>query len=57
MTTNTSDFQRGGSVTVAVSCTTKLSDLGVPLPGAHTSTATARSPLDLHRALDEGATP
>lgn len=47
---DTSDFTPGGRVTVSVSCTTTLTDLGIPLPGVHhTSTSTASSPLDTYR--------
>lgn len=51
---DTSDFTPGGKVTVSVSCTTALTDLGIPLPGVHhTSTSTASSPLDAYRTIGD----
>lgn len=53
---DTSDFQPGGQVTVTVTCTASLSDLGmVGFPGAKTLTASATSPLEQYRQLPAGA--
>jgi Flp pilus assembly protein TadG len=50
VTVDTSNFHRGGTVTVAVACTMTTRGLvGVGLPGTVTSRATSTSPLDLHR--------
>jgi Flp pilus assembly protein TadG len=47
---DTGDFRPGGQVTVTVTCTTSLSDLGlVGFPGAKTLTASATSPLEQYR--------
>lgn len=47
---DTGDFRPGGQVTVTVTCTTSLSDLGlVGFPGSKTLTGTATSPLEHYR--------
>jgi Flp pilus assembly protein TadG len=48
---NTSQFHRGGAVTVRVGCTVSTHGLlGVGLPGSMTVSASSTSPLDLYRA-------
>lgn len=52
---DTSDFEPGGQVSVTVSCTTTLSDLGlVGFPGHKTLTASATSPLEQFRQVSLG---
>lgn len=47
---DSSGFRAGGEVTVAVSCTADLSDLALSgVPGQHTLTGQARSPLETYR--------
>lgn len=47
---DSSDFGRGGTVTVIVGCQVELADLGlVFLPGTTTVTATATAPVDKWR--------
>lgn len=46
---DTADFRPGGAAQVTVTCTTALSDLGIPLPGTHDSTGRAASPVDTYR--------
>ena len=46
--TDTSAFRPGGLAQVTVTCTTTLSDLGVPLPGSHDSTGHAAVPIDTY---------
>jgi Flp pilus assembly protein TadG len=51
VTVDTSEFHRGGNVTVHLACTVTTQGLiGVGLPGAMTITASSTSPLDLYRA-------
>ncbi|WP_136313469.1 TadE/TadG family type IV pilus assembly protein [Actinomyces procaprae] len=48
--TDVSDFSRGGTVKVTVSCRVRLADLGlVFLPGTTTVTSTSISPVDTWR--------
>ena len=54
VTTDTSHFTAGGEVTVAVACTTELSDLGLPLPGSHVSRSTASVPVDSYEYVSDG---
>jgi Flp pilus assembly protein TadG len=50
--TNTEDFRPGGTVTVTVSCTLDLSDLGAPgLPGSSVVSATQVAPIDPYRVV------
>jgi|ThiBio_1000_plan_1041568.scaffolds.fasta_scaffold00444_22 Flp pilus assembly protein TadG len=57
VTPDTSDFGPGGQVTVTVTCTTSLSDLGlVGFPGHKTLTASATSPLEQFRQYGGGGT-
>jgi Flp pilus assembly protein TadG len=52
---DTSDFGPGGQVSVTVTCTTSLSDLGlVGFPGHKTLTASATSPLEQFRQYGGG---
>jgi Flp pilus assembly protein TadG len=54
ITTDTTQFRPGGTVTVAVRCDVKLGDLtGLRLPAAKALTATASAPIDRYR----GTTP
>lgn len=49
---DTSQFHRGGAVTVRVGCTVSTQGLlGVGLPGSMTVSASSTSPLDLYRAV------
>jgi Flp pilus assembly protein TadG len=49
---DTSQFHRGGAVTVHVGCTVSTRGLiGVRLPGSITVSASSTSPLDLYRAV------
>jgi Flp pilus assembly protein TadG len=58
VTTDTSSFRPGGSVAVQVGCTTDLGSLGSLIPLSHTSTSSARSPVDTYRSvLDPGGAP
>ncbi|MBG0569001.1 TadE family protein [Actinoplanes aureus] len=51
VTVDTSQFRRGGTVTVEVRCTvTTHGLLGIGLPGSLTMTAASSSPLDRYRA-------
>jgi Flp pilus assembly protein TadG len=52
--TDTSRFTAGGTVSVTVSCTTELSDLGLPLPGTHVSRSTATVPVDSYEYVSDG---
>lgn len=55
VTPDTSEFGPGGQVSVTVTCTTSLSDLGlVGFPGHKTLTASATSPLEEFRQYDIG---
>ncbi len=50
--TDTREFEPGGSVSVTVTCTVELSDLGVPgLPGAATVEVTQVAPIDPYRGV------
>ncbi|MDX2765244.1 TadE/TadG family type IV pilus assembly protein [Streptomyces europaeiscabiei] len=54
VTVDTSDFAldvgQAATVTATISCTARLSDIGLPgLPGAKTLTATFTSPIDTYR--------
>jgi Flp pilus assembly protein TadG len=50
---DTSDFRRGGSVTVTVECAVTLSDLGLlGVPATRTVTASATVPIDVFIQLD-----
>jgi len=52
VTTDTQDFVAGGDVSVTVTCTVELSDLGVPgLPGVTTMVVTQVAPIDPYRAV------
>jgi Flp pilus assembly protein TadG len=52
VSTDTSDFVPGGEVSVTVSCTVKLSDLGAPgLPGESTVTISQVAPIDPYRVV------
>jgi Flp pilus assembly protein TadG len=52
ITTNTSNFVAGGSVSVTVTCATSLADVSVPgVPGSKTLTATSVAHLDQFRAV------
>lgn len=52
---DTSQFAPGGQVSVTVTCTTSLSDLGlVGFPGSKTLTASASSPLEQFRQYGNG---
>ena len=48
--TDTSNHHRGGHVTVTVTCTVPLSDLGLPIGATRTVTATTTEPIDTYRA-------
>lgn len=55
VTPDTSDFGPGGQISVTVTCTTSLSDLGlVGFPGHKTLTASATSPLEQFRQYGSG---
>jgi Flp pilus assembly protein TadG len=52
ITTNTSNFVAGGSVSVTVTCVTSLANVSVPgVPGSKTLTATSVAHLDQFRAV------
>lgn len=52
VTTDTTNFQPGGTVNVTVRCDVKLGDLtGLRLPASKTLTATATSPIDRYRGI------
>jgi Flp pilus assembly protein TadG len=56
VTPDTSDFGPGGQVSVTVTCTTSLSDLGmVGFPGHKTLTASATSPFEKFRQVRFGS--
>jgi Flp pilus assembly protein TadG len=48
--TDTSNHRRGGQVTVTVTCTVPLADLGLPIGTVRTVTATSTEPIDTFRA-------
>ena len=55
VTTNTSDFVAGGTVSVSVTCVTSLADVSVPgVPGAKTLSATAVAHIDQFRTIGGG---
>jgi len=50
--TDTTHFNPGGKVSVTVTCTVDLSDLGAPgLPGRSTVTVSQTAPIDPYRAV------
>jgi Flp pilus assembly protein TadG len=52
ISTDTKDFKPGGEITVTVSCTVELSDLGAPgLPGRSTVTISQTAPIDPYRVV------
>jgi len=52
VTTDTSHFVAGGSLTVHVACQVHLSDIGFPgMPGSTVVRATATAPLDPYRSV------
>ena len=52
VSTDTQDFAPGGDVSVTVTCTVQLADLGIPgLPGAATFAVTQIAPIDPYRAV------
>ena len=56
ITTDTSNFVAGGTVSVSVTCVTSLADVSVPgVPGSKTLTATAVAHIDEFRTVG-GAT-
>ncbi|ROO60367.1 hypothetical protein EDC02_2230 [Micromonospora sp. Llam0] len=54
---DTSRWQRGGSVTVTVTCTVDLSTLAMMnvIPGRMTSSSTSTAPIDTYRSVAWGA--
>jgi Flp pilus assembly protein TadG len=55
VTTNTTDFVAGCSVSVSVTCVTSLADVSVPgMPGAKTLSATAVAHIDQFRTIGGG---
>jgi Flp pilus assembly protein TadG len=56
ISTDTSNFVAGGTVSVTVTCVTSLADVSVPgVPGSKTLTATATAPIDEFRTIGGGA--
>ena len=54
---DTTDFTPGGTVAVAISCTTRLADVAMPgLPGQATLRARFVSPVDVYRSFSRGFT-
>jgi Flp pilus assembly protein TadG len=52
ITTDTSNFVAGGSVSVTVTCVTSLADVSIPgVPGSKTLTATSVAHIDEFRAV------
>lgn len=52
VSTNTSNFTPGGSVSVTVTCVTSLADVSVPgVPGTKTLSATSFAPIDPYRTV------
>jgi hypothetical protein len=49
---DTTHFQPGGTVTVAVTCTVNLADLPIPLAPTRVVSARATSPIDAFRAVN-----
>ncbi len=55
VSTDTSQFEPGGSVAVTVTCTVGLSDLtGLRLPASESVSSTASSVIDTYRAISSG---
>ena len=55
ITTDTSHFVAGGTVSVRVTCVTSLADVSVPgLPGSKALSATAVAPIDEFRSVGGG---
>jgi Flp pilus assembly protein TadG len=55
VTTDVSNFYSGGSVSVAVTCVARLSDVAAPgLPGARTLSATSTAPIDPYTTVSSG---
>jgi Flp pilus assembly protein TadG len=52
--TDTTRHHRGGHVTVTITCTVPLADLGLPINATRTVTATATEPIDTFRANSLG---
>lgn len=49
---DTTAFRRGGSVSVTLACTVRLSDLGLPgVSATRTVTGSARAPVDVFRQV------
>ena len=56
ISTDTSNFVAGGTVSVRVTCVTSLADVSIPgVPGSKTLTATATAPLDVFHTIVGGA--
>jgi Flp pilus assembly protein TadG len=56
ITTDTSDFVAGGSVSVSVTCVTSLADVSVPgMPGSKTLSATSVAHIDQFRTVGAGS--
>jgi Flp pilus assembly protein TadG len=56
ISTDTSNFVAGGTVSVRVTCVTSLADVSIPgVPGSKTMTATATAPLDVFHTIVGGA--
>ena len=51
VTLDTNNFRAGGTVTVTISCTVALQDLGLGLPSSRTITARYTEPIDVYRAV------
>jgi Flp pilus assembly protein TadG len=49
--TGTERFRPGGTVQVRVTCTIRLQDLGLFIPGSRTTSASYAAPIDLHRGI------
>jgi Flp pilus assembly protein TadG len=57
VTVDTTDFTPGGTVTVTITCTTRLTDVAMPgLPGHATLQARFVSPVDVYRTQPRGFT-
>jgi hypothetical protein len=55
ITTDTSNFVAGGTVSVSVTCVTSLADVSVPgMPGSKTLSATAVAHIDVFRTVGGG---
>ncbi len=56
ISTDTSNFVAGGTVSVTVTCVTSLADVSVPgMPGSKKLTATTTAPLDEFHSVGNGA--